>query len=207
MTDGRVTIEELTRWLRRFADLISEHRDELSELDAAIGDGDHGTNMDRGMQAVVANLGGETAAALTQQVGMTLVSSVGGASGPLYGTFFLRFATACGDARELDPAQFAAAMRAGLDGIVARGNAEREDKTMFDALAPAIDALDAGLTGPLGEALLAASDAADKGRDATIEMLARKGRASYLGERSIGHQDPGATSAALLLAAAAATLG
>jgi dihydroxyacetone kinase-like protein len=207
MTDGRVTIEDLKGWLRHFAALIGEHRDELSELDAAIGDGDHGTNMDRGMQAVAANLAGDTVGAFAKQVGMTLVSSVGGASGPLYGTFFLRFATACGDATELDAEQFAAAMRAGLDGIVARGNAEREDKTMFDALAPAIDALDAGLTGPLGEALRAASDAADKGRDATIEMLARKGRASYLGERSIGHQDPGATSAALLLAAAAATLG
>jgi len=207
MSDGRVTIEELKGWLQHFADLISEHREELSELDAAIGDGDHGTNMDRGMRAVVANLSGDTAATLTRQVGMTLVSSVGGASGPLYGTFFLRFAAACGDSTELDAAQFAAAMRAGLDGIVARGKAERDDKTMFDALAPAIDAMDEGLSGSLGDALRAASEAAEKGRDATIDMVARKGRASYLGERSVGHLDPGATSAALLIAAAAATLG
>jgi dihydroxyacetone kinase-like protein len=206
MTDGRVTIEDLKGWLRHFAALIGEHRDELSELDAAIGDGDHGTNMDRGMQAVAANLAGDTVGALAKQVGMTLVSSVGGASGPLYGTFFLRFAAAGGEATELNAQQFAAAMRAGLDGIVARGKAERDDKTMFDALAPAIEALEVGSGSAFADALAAASDAADKGRDATIEMLARKGRASYLGERSIGHQDPGATSAALLIAAAAATL-
>jgi dihydroxyacetone kinase-like protein len=207
MADGRVTIDELTAWLQHFADLISAHREELSELDAAIGDGDHGTNMHRGMQAVVANLTGDTAGALAKQAGMILVSTVGGASGPLYGTFFLRFAAACGEAAELDATQFVAAMQAGLDGIVARGKAERDDKTMFDALAPAIDALAAGASGSLGAALRAASDAADKGRDATVEMVARKGRASYLGERSVGHQDPGATSAALLVAAAAATLG
>ena len=215
MADGRITIDELTRWLQHYAGLISDHREELCELDAAIGDGDHGTNMDRGMQAVVTTLAGETGfgtgvgtvAALTKQAGMTLVSTVGGASGPLYGTFFLRFAAACGDAAELDATQFAAAMRAGLDGIVARGKAEREDKTMFDALAPAVEALETALAEPFADALRAAADAAEKGRDATVEMLARKGRASYLGERSVGHQDPGATSAALLVAAAAATLG
>jgi dihydroxyacetone kinase-like protein len=211
MADGRITIDDLKRWLQHYAGVVSAHREELSELDAAIGDGDHGTNMDRGMQAVVANLdgdtNGETVAALTKRAGMTLVSTVGGASGPLYGTFFLRFAAACGDAIELDATTFAAAMRAGLDGIVARGKAEREDKTMFDALAPAVEALETGLAEPFDDALRAAADAADKGRDATVEMLARKGRASYLGERSVGHQDPGATSAALLVASAAATLG
>ena len=209
MTDGRITLDELTSWLREFARLIAEQRDQLTALDAAIGDADHGTNMDRGMSAVVSNLsglGGETAAQLCKQAGMTLVSTVGGASGPLYGTFLLRFAAAAGERTELDATEFAAAMRAGLDGIVARGKAEREDKTMFDALAPAVEALEAGLAGPFDEALRAAADAADKGRDATIEMLARKGRASYLGERSIGHQDPGATSAALLVRAAATTL-
>lgn len=206
MTDGRITLDELRSWLSEFAQLISDHRDELTTLDAAIGDADHGTNMERGMSAVIVALGGDTVGELCKQVGMTLVSTIGGASGPLYGTFFLRFGSSAGDVAELDAAGFAAAMRAGLDGVVARGKAEREDKTMYDALAPAVEALEAGVNGPLGLALQTAAEAADKGRDATIEMLARKGRASYLGERSIGHQDPGATSAALLVRAAATTL-
>jgi dihydroxyacetone kinase-like protein len=207
MADGRITLEELKSWLQEFARLIAEQRAELSELDAAIGDGDHGTNMDRGMQAVVTGMSGETIGDLVKQAGMTLVSTVGGASGPLYGTFFLRFAASAGAVRELDVAQFAAAMRAGLDGIVVRGKAEPEDKTMFDALAPAVQTLEAGVADGLAASLRAAAEAADKGRDATIEMLARKGRASYLGERSIGHQDPGATSAALLVRAAVSALG
>ncbi|HEY3089803.1 MAG TPA: dihydroxyacetone kinase subunit DhaL [Jatrophihabitantaceae bacterium] len=196
-----MTVDELKSWLREFARLIAEHRDELTELDAAIGDADHGTNMDRGMAAVLENLEGDTIGAVSKQAGMTLVRTVGGASGPLYGTFWLRFGVAAGDVAELDAAGFAAAMRAGLDGVVARGKAEHDDKTMFDALAPAVEAIEAGGT------LKAAADCADKGRDATIEMLARKGRASYLGERSVGHQDPGATSAALLVRAAATALG
>ena len=196
-----MTLDELTSWLREFARLIGEHRDELTALDAAIGDADHGTNMDRGMSAVVASLDGDTIGAVCKQAGLTLVRTVGGASGPLYGTFWLRFGGAAGEVTELDAAGFAAAMRAGLDGVVARGKAQHDDKTMFDALAPAVQAIESGGT------LRAAADAADKGRDATIEMLARKGRASYLGERSVGHQDPGATSAALLIRAAATTLG
>jgi phosphoenolpyruvate---glycerone phosphotransferase subunit DhaL len=196
-----MTVDELKSWLREFARLIAEHRDELTELDAAIGDADHGTNMDRGMAAVLENLDGDTIGAVSKQAGMTLVRTVGGASGPLYGTFWLRFGVAAGDVAELDAAGLAAAMRAGLDGVVARGKAEHDDKTMFDALAPAVEAIEAGAT------LKAAADCADKGRDATIEMLARKGRASYLGERSVGHQDPGATSAALLVRAAATALG
>jgi len=196
-----MTLDELKSWLGEFARLVAEHRDELTALDAAIGDADHGTNMERGMTAVVDNLDGDTIGALCKQAGMTLVRTVGGASGPLYGTFWLRFGVAAGDVTELDAAGFATAMRAGLDGVVARGKAEHEDKTMFDALAPAVEAIEAGGT------INAAADAADKGRDATIEMLARKGRASYLGERSVGHQDPGATSAALLVRAAATTLG
>jgi dihydroxyacetone kinase-like protein len=207
MAGGRVTLEDVKSWLQEFARLIAEQRAELSELDAAIGDGDHGTNMDRGMRAVIDAMSGETIGDLAKQAGMTLVSTVGGASGPLYGTFFLRFAVSAGDATELDAAQFAAAMEAGLGGIVARGKAEPEDKTMFDALAPAVQTLQAGVAGDLADTLRAAAEAADKGRDATIEMLARKGRASYLGERSIGHQDPGATSAALLVHAAVTALG
>lgn len=205
MADGRITVDELKTWLQEYARLIAESRTELSELDAAIGDGDHGTNMDRGMQAVVDTLAGASVGDLAKQAGMTLVSKVGGASGPLYGTFFLRFAASAGAAADLDATRFARAMRAGLDGVVARGKAEPDDKTMFDALEPAVRTLETS-EGSLGEALHAAADAADKGRDATIEMLAKKGRASYLGERSIGHQDPGATSAALLVRAAATTL-
>jgi dihydroxyacetone kinase-like protein len=163
--------------------------------------------MDRGMQAVIGDLAGDSVGDVAKHAGMTLVSKVGGASGPLYGTFFLRFAAAAGTAGAIDAGQFGAAMRAGLDGIVARGKAEPEDKTMFDALAPAVQILETSAAGDFADALRAAAEAADKGRDATIPMLARKGRASYLGERSIGHQDPGATSAALLILAAATTLG
>jgi len=208
MSDA-VTLEGLLAWVRGFAALIGENKAQLTQLDAAIGDADHGTNMDRGMTAVLAVLDDgdppASAAALFKQVGMTLVSTVGGASGPLYGTFFLRFATAAGEVSELDPKGFAAALRAGLDGIVARGKAEAGDKTMYDALAPAVAALDDALEGgeDLDAALRTARDAAEAGRDATIPMLARKGRASYLGERSVGHQDPGATSVALLVRTAA----
>jgi dihydroxyacetone kinase-like protein len=162
--------------------------------------------MFRGMAAVVSGLSGTTVASMAKQAGMTLVSSVGGASGPLYGTFFLRFATAAGEVDELDRHTFTGAMRAGLDGLVARGKAEPGDKTMVDALAPAVEALERHGDDPLGVGLEAARRAADEGRDATVTMLARKGRASYLGDRSIGHQDPGATSAALLIQAAAQTL-
>lgn len=207
MTDGRISVADLEAWLREFGRLVTEHRDELTALDAAIGDADHGTNMERGMSAVVAGLSGDTIGKLCQQAGMTLVSTVGGASGPLYGTFLLRFGSSAGEIAELDAKGFAAAMRAGLDGIVARGKAEPQDKTMFDALAPAVEALEAAPDAALAEALTAAAEAAEAGRDATTEMLARKGRASYLGERSIGHQDPGATSAALLVRAAATSLG
>ena len=204
--DARIDADGLRRWLTVFAGSIAAQKDALTELDAQIGDADHGANMHRGMQAVVTEIdAGEYAdpAALLKQVGMTLVRSVGGASGPLYGTLFLRMATASGGS--LDAAGFAKALRAGLEGVVARGKAEAGDKTMYDALAPAVDALDAGLASgaSLGDALRAASVAADAGRDATVPLQARKGRASYLGERSVGHQDPGATSVALLVAAAA----
>jgi dihydroxyacetone kinase-like protein len=213
MADEPVVIDTaaLDRWIRAFATVIAESEEELTRLDSAIGDADHGANMRRGLKAVVAKLD-EAApagpAALLKQAGMTMVSTVGGASGPLYGTFFLRMAAAVGDAGTLDKAGFAAALRAGVDGVVARGKAEAGDKTMYDALAPAVDALDAALGGEdTSGALQAAADAAAHGRDATTPMQARKGRASYLGERSVGHQDPGATSAALLLQAAADTLG
>ena len=206
-----IDTEALQRWLRTFAASVAEQRDHLTTLDAAIGDADHGANMHRGMTAVVDALDTAPAAdpaTLLKQTGMTLVKSVGGASGPLYGTLFLRMAPAASGATTLDPETFAKALRAGLEGVVARGKAELGDKTMVDALAPAVDALDAALAAgePLADALRAASAAADEGRDATIPLVARKGRASYLGERSAGHQDPGATSAALLVAAAATGL-
>jgi dihydroxyacetone kinase-like protein len=207
-----VDLGALQRWLAEFAAAVHADRDLLTQLDSAIGDADHGANMDRGLTAVTAALSEQppgSAAALFKKAGMTLVSTVGGASGPLYGTLFLRMATAAGEVTELDPEQLAKALRAGLEGVVARGRAEAGDKTMFDALAPAVDALESALAGgaPLGQALQAATAAAEAGRDATIPMLARKGRASYLGERSVGHQDPGATSVTMLIATAAATLG
>jgi dihydroxyacetone kinase-like protein len=206
-----VDVEALASWIRGFAGLVADNKDMLTHLDSAIGDADHGINMDRGMSAVVAALSDqppESAAALLKLTGMKLVSTVGGASGPLYGTLFLRMAAAAGEVTTLDGDGFAKALRAGLGGVVARGKAEAGDKTMFDALAPAVDALDAALAGgaALSAALSAALAAAEAGRDATTPMLARKGRASYLGERSVGHQDPGATSMALLIAAAASEL-
>lgn len=206
MTDT-VSSASLQEWIRAFARLVAENRNQLTDLDAAIGDGDHGANMDRGMRAAVAALDEtkpQTAAALFTKVGMTVVSTVGGASGPLFGTLFLRMGASLGDAVEVTLPEFATALSAGLDGIVARGKAEAGDKTMYDALDPAVTAFDRGVSDGLAkaDALKLALVAAESGRDATTPMLARKGRASYLGERSVGHQDPGATSIALLMAAA-----
>ncbi|GAA1549537.1 dihydroxyacetone kinase subunit DhaL [Kribbella hippodromi] len=183
----------------------------LTELDSAIGDADHGANMDRGFQAVVAVLDEssfESADELLKKAGMTLVSKVGGASGPLYGTFFLRFGTALAGVDPITPEAIGKALHAGVEGVLARGKAELGDKTMYDAWAPALDAYDAAVAGgaDLGAALTAAAEAAAKGRDATVPLVARKGRASYLGERSVGHQDPGATSSTLIVESAARTL-
>src|SRR3954453_23535312 len=211
MTDD-VTTAALDAWVRRFAALIAQERDHLTELDSAIGDADHGTNLDRGMKDAVAaldELGPAGARPTFTKVGMTLVSTVGGASGPVYRTRFLPMGTSLGDLPAVPPEQVGAALRAGLEGVVARGKAQAAAKTMYAAPPPAGEAPEDGLKDgpPLGEALGRAREAAEAGRDATIPMLARKGRASYLGERSGGHQDPGATSGALLVAAAADTLG
>jgi dihydroxyacetone kinase-like protein len=208
---GTVEAAQLADWLRRFRDAVIEHRAQLTELDSAIGDADHGTNMARGMEAVIAKVDAATPGAvddLLKSAGMTLVSTVGGASGPLYGTFFLRMGAAGGGSTALDGPAFARLLRAGLDGVVARGKAERGDKTMIDAMGPAIEAFDgvAGSGGDLVEAAAAGAAAAARGRDATEPMQARKGRASYLGERSIGHLDPGAASTALLFGALAEAL-
>jgi dihydroxyacetone kinase-like protein len=201
----------LADWVTRFGTAVTEKRDWLTELDSAIGDADHGANMPRGMSAVGEKLAAGTPSTvdeLLKTVGMTLVSSVGGASGPLYGTFFLRMGMAAGPVAELDGPGLAAALRAGLEGIVARGKAEAGDKTMFDAMAPAVDAMDAALAGgsSVADAARAAADAAAAGRDATLPLVARKGRASYLGERSAGHLDPGAASTAILFDTLAATI-
>jgi dihydroxyacetone kinase-like protein len=208
-----IDVATLRSWLIRFAGDVEEHAAELTELDSAIGDADHGSNLTRGMRAVVTMLADEDTAPesigpIFKQTGMTLVSTVGGASGPLYGTFFLRMAAAVGDCETLAPESIAHALRAGLEGVQARGKASAGDKTMLDALIPATDTLEAelGAGKPFAAAIRAAADAAEAGRDATAPMLARKGRASYLGERSVGHPDPGATSAALLVRAAATTL-
>jgi dihydroxyacetone kinase-like protein len=211
VTTSAVTVDQLEAWIRAFAALVAENKGYLTELDSAIGDADHGINMERGMQAVLDKLDSArpaTADELFKLVGLTLVQSVGGASGPLYGTFFIRLGAASGTATGLSPEDLAKALRAGLDGLAARGKPELGDKTMYDALHPGLEALEAALARGTasGAAFEAAAAACRAGRDATIPMVARKGRASYLGERSAGHQDPGATSAALLLDAAAATL-
>jgi dihydroxyacetone kinase-like protein len=196
--------DQVADWIRRFAAVVAERKGELTRLDQAIGDGDHGTNMDRGLRKAVEKLdaveGNDIGAAL-KAVGMALVSSVGGAGGPLYGTFFLQAGQAAAGRSELDTEGFAAMVRAGVDGVQARGKAEPEDKTMIDALLPAAAALEQG--GDLAEAATRAADAAEDGMRATTDLVARKGRASYLGERSRGHQDPGATSSALMMRAAA----
>ena len=202
-----MTTEQVRSWIRRFADVVSENRMELVRLDTAIGDGDHGTNMDRGMKKAVEKLDGTEATDIgtdLKAVGMALVSSVGGAAGPLYGTLFLQMGTAAAGQDELDLDGWTAAVEAGVKGVQARGKAEPGDKTMIDAWLPAIDALREG--GEIGEALTRSADAAEEGMKATIPLEARKGRASYLGPRSVGHQDPGATSSYLLLRAAAETL-
>ena len=192
---------DLARFIELFADRIHAARDELTALDSAIGDADHGINMDRGMTAVREILPGlrdGDLGTLGKQTGMKLISTVGGASGPLYGTFFLRLGTAFGDAGEATPQQLAEAFRAGLEGVVARGKAELGDKTMVDAMTPAVAALEAGANGTWNDALAAAARAAAEGRDSVTALVARKGRASYLGDRAAGHQDPGATSTTIL---------
>ncbi len=190
-----------TRFVTTFADRLHERREELTQLDSAVGDADHGINMDRGFTAVRAKLGEgatETLGAAAKLVGMTLISTVGGASGPLYGTFFLRLATAFGDEAATDAVGLGTALRAGLEGVRQRGKAELDDKTMVDAMAPALDAYDATAGDGIRPALSGAAAAAATGRDRVTPLVARKGRASYLGERAMGHQDPGATSTTIL---------
>lgn len=197
-------------WLRRSAEVVAEHRVELIELDRAIGDGDHGENLDRGFTAILEKLDSDppaTPGAAFKLAAMTLMSKVGGAAGPLYGTAYLRMASSVGDAPELDSAALAAALGAARDGIVTRGKAEVGDKTMIDAWTPAVDAADVAAANGESPAqiLKAAADAAQVGAESTEPLIAHKGRASYLAERAIGHRDPGAASTALILRAAADT--
>lgn len=199
-------------WLRSSAAIVADHRKELIDLDRAIGDADHGENLDRGFSAVMEKLdesAPETPGACFKLAAMTLMSKVGGAAGPLFGTAYLRAATSVGDAAELDGSQLAEALAAARDGIVARGKAEVGDKTMIDAWTPAVDAAReaAGSGASPVEVLEAAAAAAEQGAESTDPLVARKGRASYLAERSAGHRDPGAASSALLLRAAADTAG
>lgn len=196
-------------WIARSATVVAEHRAELNALDREIGDGDHGENLDRGFRAVLGKLEGLDADAppseVLKTVATTLISTVGGASGPLYGTAFLRGSTAIGGAPTLDASAIVGLLTAARDGIVARGKAEPGDKTMIDAWTPAVDAASAAADagGPESEMLAAAADAAEAGSVATDPLVARKGRASYLGERAVGHRDPGSVSTALILRAAA----
>jgi dihydroxyacetone kinase-like protein len=194
------------------ADVVSAHRDELVELDRVIGDGDHGENLQRGFQTfvvAVVRAAPATPGAALKLLATTLISTVGGAAGPLYGTACLRAATSLGDIAELTPETTVAALRAALGGVVARGKAEPGDKTMVDALAPAVEAAQKALENgaDIHGVLVAAADAADEGAAATVPLVARKGRASYLGERSAGHLDPGARSTSLLLRALADSAG
>lgn len=199
----------LLAWLEKVAGRLHEQRAYLTDLDAAIGDADHGVNMDRGFTAVMAKLQAEGApqdvGAILKTVGATLVSTVGGAAGPLYGTAFLRAGMALAGKTALEPGDIEEGLQAALEGIKARGKAHAGEKTMIDALEPAVQVYSAALADgkDASVAMAAAADAAEEGMRATIPMLATKGRASYLGERSIGHQDPGATSTALILRAAA----
>lgn len=198
--------------VRAVAQVVAEHKAELTGLDRAIGDGDHGENLARGFTAVVAKLDEATPATpgdVLKLVATTLISTVGGASGPLFGTAFLRAATTVGDADSLDGAAVAAALQAARDGVVARGKAEPGDKTMVDALTPAVDAAQAAAAagGDPAAVLAAAAAAAEQGAADTEPMQAHKGRASYLGERSIGHVDPGARSSAYVLRSLADSAG
>ncbi|MDO5084452.1 dihydroxyacetone kinase subunit L [Arachnia propionica] len=198
--------DQLVSWLNRLFDLLAENATMLTTLDSAIGDADHGANMTRGFGAAVEQLDPTAPLpALFKGVGMTLISTVGGASGPLYGTFFLRMGKTLPDDGVLVDA-FAEALRAGLDGVTARGKATTGEKTMVDALTPAVTAFAEAADQGAAAAARAAAEAAAAGCEATIDMVATKGRASYLGERSAGHQDPGATSTALMFQALAETL-
>ena len=203
-----ISQDDILAWVRRFAAVVAENKSYLTDLDSAIGDADHGINMDRGFTAVVGKLdglAGRDVGVTLKTVGTTLVSTVGGASGPLYGMFFMQMGGAVPGKETLTLEEFATAFEAGLGGVLRIGKAEPGDKTMVDALIPARDALRAAIAdgASVGEGVARMARGAEEGMLATVPLVARKGRASYLGERSAGHQDPGATSTHLLLRSAA----
>lgn len=214
-----VTRDQALEWIKAVATVLNENRDYLTQLDAAIGDADHGANMDRGFRRVIEKMpefADKDIGTVFKSVGMNLLSTVGGAGGPLYGTFFLQMGMKSAGKMELNLDDWTIALEAGVAGVLMRGKAEPGDKTMVDALTPALNSLKASLQEhPTNETATAAADfqnalrlsaaAAKEGMLATIPWVARKGRASYLGERSAGHQDPGATSTYLILQAAADT--
>jgi dihydroxyacetone kinase-like protein len=203
--------EQILQWLQAFAAEIEQNKEYLTELDAAIGDADHGINMDRGFKKVMSQLpsvADKDIGSILKTVSMTLISSVGGASGPLYGTLFLRASTAVAGKQELTDEDILSLLQAGLDGVLQRGKAQLGDKTMVDALSPAVATFQQAISKGKNtlEAMQQTVVAAEQGMKDTTPMLAKKGRASYLGERSIGHQDPGATSSYLMLKSLLATL-
>lgn len=207
-----ISTQALADWIHESARLVRTNKEALNDLDSFSGDGDHGSNLHRGFSAVAETLEPENSESprdLLKTVGTTLVSKVGGSSGALYGTFFLRMALACGTEAVLDGQAFGKAFAAAAQGIVDRGQVEVGDKTLYDALAPAVESYEREVSAGhgLGAALDAAAEAAGAGRDATAQMMARKGRASYLGERTLGYADAGSTSMALIIGAAAKTLG
>lgn len=204
--------DDVLAWFKGLQQVYAENKQLLTDLDAAIGDADHGINMERGFTAVKAELGNnapDNIQSLLHSAATVLIRTVGGAAGPLYGTFFLRASTATSGKTELDAEDVAALFQAGIEGVQQRGKAVAGDKTMVDALLPALAAMRKSLERGAGVAkiLEEGAAAAEAGMRATIPMQARKGRASYLGERSIGHQDPGATSSYLLLKTAASVWG
>lgn len=209
MNAGSMKAGDAVSWIRHAAELVAADADRLTRLDAAIGDGDHGLNLDRGFRAATEALSGEASPGdvppgkVLIAAGRAIVSKTGGASGPLYGTALRRAGKALGDTADVDAAALGAALRAALEGVQDLGKAAEGDKTMIDALAPAVAAYEAALAdgADLPGCVSVAAGAAAEGADATVPMQARKGRASYLGARSIGHMDPGASSTALILRA------
>jgi dihydroxyacetone kinase-like protein len=207
-----ISREQVLTWLEKCAEVLAENKDYLTSLDAAIGDADHGINMDRGFKKVTSQLPGVSESDIgniLKTTGMALISSVGGAGGPLYGTLFMRAGMALGGKQELNEEDMVTLLQAAVDGVVQRGKANLGDKTMVDALSPALEAFKETVENHEGDNLTALKNAvaaAEKGMKDTIPMLAKKGRASYLGERSIGHQDPGATSSYLILNALLETI-
>jgi dihydroxyacetone kinase-like protein len=205
-----ISRDDVLGWIKAVAGMISENSAYLTELDSAIGDADHGANMDRGFKAVmnkIPEISDKDIGTIFKTVGMTLISTVGGAGGPLYGTLFLQAGMKTTGKMELSAADWAEALEAALNGVIMRGKAQLGDKTMVDALTPAVNALKQAVqeNRSISEALNGSAEAARQGMEATIPMVARKGRASYLGERSADHQDPGATSSYMMLKVAADT--